>query len=114
MVQRFSDVPGGVAVPKTEGKKILHIALPIDDQTILMASDVPSTNALTIGNNVYISIHTETKDEAKRLFDGLSAGGKIEMPIEDQFWGDYFGSFKDKFGVRWMVNCATDNNVKEE
>ncbi|MDZ7626041.1 MAG: VOC family protein [Ignavibacteriaceae bacterium] len=58
---------------------------------------------VTFGNNFYISIDAESKEEADKLFKGLSEGGKIEMPMADQFWGDYFGSLTDKFGVQWMV-----------
>jgi len=57
------------------------------------------------GNNLYISLSPDTREEADRLFNGLSKDGEIEMPMEDQFWGDYFGSFTDRFGIRWMVNC---------
>lgn len=73
---------------------------------LLMASDiVPGFGqTLTVGNNNYVSIFPDSREEADRLFKGLSEGGNIEMPIEDQFWGDYFGSFQDKFGVHWMVN----------
>jgi len=60
--------------------------------------------SLTVGNNNYISLHPDSREEADRLFAGLSQGGEIEMPMEDQFWGDYFGSFKDKYGVCWMIN----------
>ena len=83
----------------------MHIALPIGDD-LLMASDiVPSFGqTLTVGNNNYVSVFPESKEEADRLFNALSAGGTIEMPIEDQFWGDYFGSFIDKYNVHWMIN----------
>ena len=73
-----------------------------------MASDcLPSQgHVLRQGNNNYISITTDTKEEADKFFNGLSAGGTIEMPMADMFWGDYFGSFVDKFGVCWMVSYA--------
>jgi PhnB protein len=61
---------------------------------------------LTMGDNVLLSVHPDTKDEADRIFKALSAGGEIEMPIADQPWGDYYGHFKDKFGVMWMVNYS--------
>lgn len=87
----------------------MHVALPINEHTILMASDcVPSMgHVLKEGNNMYININAESREDADRLFNGLSAGGTIEMPMEDMFWGDYFGSFKDKFGVQWMVNFGS-------
>ena len=58
------------------------------------------------GTNVYLSLHPDSKEEADRLFKELSKGGKVEMPMEDQFWGDYFGSFTDKFGIKWMINYS--------
>ena len=84
----------------------MHVSLPINENLILMASDcVPSFgHVLTKGNNMYISVSPDSREEAERLFNGLSAGGVIEMPLEDQFWGDYFGSFKDKYGICWMIN----------
>jgi len=66
---------------------------------------------LTIGNNFYIAIQPESKEEAQRLFNGLSAGGKVEMPLQDAFWGAYFGMLQDKFGIQWMVNY--DENQKK-
>ncbi len=77
-----------------------------------MASDiVPSAgHELNTGNNVYVSLHPDSREEADRIFRELSNGGHIEMPIQDQFWGDYFGSFADKFGVRWMVNFSKEQN----
>ena len=86
----------------------MHVSIPIGDGQFLMASDtVPSMgHVLNIGNNNYISITPDSREEADRLFNGLSAGGKVEMPMADMFWGDYFGSFEDKFGVRWMINIS--------
>jgi len=104
---RFKDMPmEGVQIAKDDGNKIMHIGLPIGKDSVLMATDTLESpgQKLVQGNNVYISIHPESKEEANRLFDALSAGGTIEMSIADQPWGDYYGSFKDKFGVLWMVN----------
>ena len=98
----------GVNIPEEDENKILHIGLPIGKDDVLMASDSLESlgQKLTQGNNVYISVHPESKEEADRIFNALSAGGTIEMPIADQPWGDYYGSFKDKFGVLWMVNYS--------
>ncbi|HVE91347.1 MAG TPA: VOC family protein, partial [Actinomycetota bacterium] len=76
------------------------------DGQVLMASDVLTAfgQTFTPGNNVYVSVHPDSREDADRLFRELSAGGDVEMPIADQVWGDYFGSFKDRFGVRWMIN----------
>ncbi|KCZ71390.1 hypothetical protein ANME2D_02118 [Candidatus Methanoperedens nitroreducens] len=106
-VVRFKDMPmEGVNIPKEDENKILHISLPVGKDNVLMASDSLESlgQKLTQGNNVYISVHPESKEEADRIFNALSAGGTIEMPIADQPWGDYYGSFKDKFGVQWMVD----------
>ncbi len=105
-VVRFKDMPmEGVNIPKEDENKIMHISLPVGRDNVLMATDSLESlgQKLMQGNNVYISVHPESKDEADRIFNALSAGGTIEMPISDQLWGDYYGSFKDKFGVQWMV-----------
>ncbi len=108
-IVRFKDMPmEGAKIPKADESKVMHIALPIGRDDVLMASDTLESlgQTLTQGNNVYISVHPETKEEADRIFKALSAGGTIEMPIANQPWGDYWGSLKDKFGVLWMVNYA--------
>src|SRR3712207_2176180 len=109
-VVRFKDMPmEGVTIPTADENKILHIGLLIGHDTVLMASDTLESlgQTLTPGNNVYISIHPDSREEADRIFHALSAGGTIEMPIADQPWGDYYGSFKDQFGVQWMVNYSS-------
>ncbi len=106
---RFKDFPmEGVSIPKEDEDKIMHIALPVGEDNVLMASDaLPSLGQEVIqGNNVYISVHPTSKGEADRIFNALSQGGEIEMPIADQAWGDYYGSLKDKFGVMWMLNYS--------
>ena len=103
---KMSDAPDVEKLPENERNRTMHISLPLSKDTILMASDtVPSMgHKLNKGNNNYISLHPKSREEADRLFNGLSVEGKIEMPMEDQFWGDYYGSFVDKFGVHWMIN----------
>ena len=103
---RFKDMSEGDKMPPEAQNKIMHIALPIGKNITLMATDALESlgQKLTVGNNYYISLETETKNEADRIFNALSAGGKVEMPMQDQFWGAYFGSFADKFGVQWMVS----------
>ena len=106
-VVRFKDMPmEGVNITKEDGDKIMHIGLPIGKDAMLMATDTLESlgQKLVQGNNVYISIHPESKEEADRIFNALSTGGTIEMQIADQPWGDYYGSLTDKFGVQWMVN----------
>ncbi|MHB8093474.1 MAG: VOC family protein [Candidatus Aminicenantales bacterium] len=108
-VVRFKDMPmEGVKIPKEDENKIMHIALPVGNNDVLMASDTLDSLGMKLnqGNNVYLSAHAESKAEADRIFGALSAGGTIEMPLADQPWGDYYGSLKDKFGVLWMVNYS--------
>jgi len=103
--QKMSDMPNSDQVPESDKNLVMHVALPINENTILMASDCSSSMApVNNGNNTYININAESREDADYLFKGLSAGGTIEMPMQDMFWGDYFGSFKDKFGIQWMIN----------
>ena len=105
-VMRFSDNPGCGDIVETDKQKIMHIALPIGGGTVLMGTDALESmgQKLTFGTNFYICLSPDSKEEADRLFNGLSVGGKVEMPIQDMFWGAYWGSFTDKFGVQWMIN----------
>lgn len=110
MMQRFNEIPASPdmpPIPEEEGKRIMHVALPIGNGGMLMASDtMPSMgHTLTEGNNFYVSLHPDNKEEADRLFKGLSEGGTVKMPMTDMFWGAYYGDFKDKFGIQWMINC---------
>jgi PhnB protein len=103
-LQRFKDTPDAATMPAKEQEKIMHVALPIGGN-VLMGTDVPETmEQVKFGTNSSISIDAASEDEANKLFNGLSAGGKISMPLEKMFWGAYFGFFIDKFGVQWMVN----------
>jgi len=113
-LMRFKDNPGCGQMAESDKERIMHVALPIGNGTVLMATDALESmgQKLTLGNNFYIAIAPESKEEAERLFNGLSAGGKIEMPLQDMFWGAYYGSFTDKFGVQWMVNY--DKNRQNE
>jgi PhnB protein len=106
-VIRFKDMPmPGQKLRKEDENKLMHIALPVGKDDILMASDALESHGqkLTVGDNMSISVQPDSREEADRIFKSLSAGGTIEMPIADQPWGDYYGSFTDKFGVPWMVN----------
>jgi PhnB protein len=106
-VVRFKDFPmEGVNIPKDDENKIMHIGLPIGEDNVLMATDALESLGQEVehGNNIYISVHPATKEEADKIFNALSEGAEIEMAIADQAWGDYFGSLKDKFGIPWMVN----------
>jgi PhnB protein len=105
-LMRFRDNPACGEIAEADKNKIMHAALPIGNGTILMATDALESmgQKLNVGNNIYISLSPNSKEEADRVFNGLSQGGKVEMPIQDMFWGDYWGSFADKFGVQWMVS----------
>ena len=107
MVMRFKEVPAeaGSNAPEDQDK-IMHIALPLGKGNVLMASDVVGDmcNSLTEGNNVTLSLSTESKEEADELYKKLSAGGNVTMPIGDTFWGAYFGMATDKFGINWMIS----------
>lgn len=97
---------GQPPIPELEGAKIMHISLPIGKGSILMGSDSSEAfgHTTNIGNNFSISINADSEEEANRLFTGLSAGGKITMPLDKTFWGAYFGMFTDKFDIQWMVD----------
>ena len=104
-IVRFKDLSSPeFQVPEHEANKIMHIALPIG-KNVLMANDVPESMGKTNENEnrSKISISAESKEEADKLFNGLSAEGEIEMPIADSPWGSYFGMFRDKYGIEWIV-----------
>lgn len=105
-ISRFKDMPGSENLSPQDGGKVMHVALLIGKGTTLMASDAIESmgQPLKVGNNFTISILPETEEEAHRLFNGLSAGGQVTMPLEKVFWSALFGMFTDKFGVQWMVN----------
>lgn len=103
---RFKDLASDeFPVPKHEENKIMHIALPIGKGSVLMANDVPEIMGKTNEreNRSKIVISADSKEEADKLFNGLSAGGEIEGPIGDSPWGTYFGCFRDKYGIEWIV-----------
>ena len=103
-LMRFKEAPPEVNFPESEGEKIMHISLPMGQGTILMGSDTPDTMPSTTGTNFSISINAASEEEATKLFQGLSTGGQITMPLEKAFWGAYFGMCCDKFDIHWMVN----------
>lgn len=111
-ITRFGEIPAeeGQPGPSDEDKDlIMNIQLPILGGHLLMGTDAPESMgfSLTKGNDTYICLLPDSRDEADTLFAALSEGGNVEMPMEDQFWGDYFGTFVDKFGTQWMVNYTT-------
>lgn len=105
-VQHFKDTPEAGKLSPADQDKIMHIALPLGDNVILMGTDILESMGqhITMGDNFSISLDTETQEEATTLFNALAQGGSIEMPLEKMFWGAYFGVVIDSFGVHWMVN----------
>ena len=114
-IMRMKDLPNDPNHPISENvaNKIIHIALPIGKGNVLMGSDMGEQfmdQELVTGNRYTISISAESKEEADKLFNGLSAGGQIEMPMADSFWDSYFGMFADKYGIQWMINFDPRQN----
>lgn len=108
-IQRFGDIPVSSEHPHVADevkKMVLHVELPITGNHILMGTDAPKEMGFTLtqGNNMHICIEPETREEADRLFNELSAGGKVTMPMAEMFFGAYFGEFSDKYGINWMIN----------
>jgi PhnB protein len=107
LLSRNKDIPADTQNPTdpSEADKILHVSLPIGKNTVLMGSDRPSKfGPATFGDNIMISISVDSEEEATKLFNGLSAGGSVLMPLGKTFWGAFFGMLKDKFGIQWMVS----------
>ena len=110
-LHRFKDVPvapGQPPMPADTADMVMHVELALLGGHVLMGTDAPDSMGfnLTQGNNVFINLEPDTRAEAEQLFNALAAGGKVQMPLQDMFWGAYFGSLTDAFGVHWMVNCA--------
>ena len=112
-VLRLKDIANDqFPVAEKDENKILHIALPMGKYNMLMANDVPDFlgKVNENENRSKISISAESREEADKLFNGLSAGGQVEMPMDDSPWGSYFGMFRDKYGIEWMVEFDPKNN----
>ena len=110
-ISRFVDVPaqeGQPPIADADKNLVMHVVLPILGGHMLMGTDAPESMGMhvTLGNNMHINLEPDTKEETGRLFNALSQGGKIGMPLQDMFWGAYFGSCTDKYGIQWMFNCA--------
>jgi PhnB protein len=105
---RFRDIPdltGKEKMTEKELNMVVHIALPIGDNLLLATDALESMgHSLSIGNNTSMSLHPDTREEADRLYNALSAGGQATTPMDDMFWGDYWGMLTDKFGTQWMIN----------
>ena len=112
-IHRFRDMPPHPDHPlaATDADLVMHVELPLLGGHLLMGTDAPESMGFKVapGNNVYINLEPDSRAETDRLFAALADGGKVEMPLQDMFWGAYFGSLTDRFGVQWMFNCASKN-----
>ncbi len=111
-INRFSSIPPAPDQPplaESDQDLVMHVELPILGGHVLMGTDAPESMGFTVtqGNNVYINLEPDTRGETDRLFSALSVSGKVEMALQEMFWGDYFGSLTDQFGIRWMFNCSS-------
>lgn len=109
-IMRMGDVPASPANPpmaEADKNLVMHVELRILNSHTLMGTDAPESMGFKVnfGNNSYINLQPDTRKETVELFDKLSAGGQVTMDLQDMFWGDYFGTCTDKFGVLWMFNC---------
>lgn len=107
-IMRFGDMPSREPVSDELKNLVMHVEMPITGGHVLMGTDAPEEMGFHVnfGNNIYINLEPDTREETKRLFDALAAGGQVEMELQDMFWGAYFGTCKDKYGVQWMFNCS--------
>lgn len=104
-IMKMGSAPGAENLSDEMKNRVLHVSLPIGDNLLMGSDIVPEMGQkLQTGNSSYISLHTDSRADADRIFTALAEGGEVEMPMEDQFWGDYFGSLQDKFGIFWMIN----------
>ncbi|MFN0178238.1 MAG: VOC family protein [Gemmatimonadales bacterium] len=109
-IARFKDMPaqpGQPPVPPGDANLVMHVELPILGGHVLMGTDAPESSGfkLTAGNNITLNVEPDTRAETERLFTDLGAGGTVDMPLQEMFWGSYFGILTDRFGIRWMFNC---------
>ena len=109
-IHRFGSIPqdGSFELTPEQKNLVMHVGLVLPEGQMIMGSDMlPGMGPARVeGNNYSISVHPDSRQEADRIFGALAEGGTITMPIADQFWGDYFGSLTDRFGINWMVNYS--------
>ncbi|MBD3636348.1 MAG: VOC family protein [Crocinitomicaceae bacterium] len=109
-IGRFKEMPkvdGAPEMPPEQGEKLMHVSLPISDETSIMGSDSGGDwgKKIVQGNNFSVSVNSNSEEEARRIFNALAENGKITMPFDKTFWQSWFGMCEDKFGINWMVNC---------
>jgi PhnB protein len=114
-IGKYKDAPeeeGGEALSEEDSNRIMHVSLPIGSSVLMGSDSHPKFGDVGFGDNFSISISAESTEEADKIFSGLTAGGRVDMPMQKTFWSPYFGMLKDKFGVNWMIdlaNCDEDN-----
>jgi PhnB protein len=102
---RYRDMPDGDKLPENEKDRIMHMALPLKNGALYGSDSLDSRGPrITAGNSVYIMIAPESEEEARNIYEALSAGGEIEMALSKMFWGDLYASFKDRYGIWWMID----------
>jgi len=106
IVSRFNEMPAEMPVPEGYGEKVMHISLDVDGKPMLMGSDAPEGFGppFNAGNNVHLSLDAESEVAAKRLYDALSEGGAVTMPLEPTFWAKLFAMVTDRYGINWMIS----------
>jgi PhnB protein len=106
LLQTMKETPGIPNLSSEDAEKIMHVSLPIGENMILHGTDALESmgQKLILGNNVHIMLNPQSKQDADKYYAALSSGGNNLMPMQDMFWGDYYGSFTDKFGIQWMIN----------
>ena len=105
VIQSFADGPPEMAVPDEVKDQVMHVSLPVGTSTLMGSDRGPGNPPVNTGSNFSISISPDSRDEADTLFSRLSDGGSVSMPMQDMFWGAYFGTCEDRFGISWMINC---------
>lgn len=111
-INRYGDIPPSEDMPPMSDEvkqRVMHVALPILAGHVIMGTDAVEGmgHPFSAGNNVYLNLEPDTREETDRLYAALSEGGEIEMPLQEMFWGDYYAAFTDRFGTKWMLNCAS-------
>ncbi len=111
-ISRMGDAPSGPdqkPISEEDKNLVMHVSLPTLAGHRIMGTDAPESMGFKLnqGNNVYINLEPDTRAQTEKLFNALAEDGTVEMPLQEMFWGDYFGSLKDKFGVQWMFNCSS-------
>jgi len=116
-ITRHGEVPaheGQTELSDEDKRLVMNVQLPILGGHLLMGTDVPESMGVQVnqGNNVSICLDPDTRAEADALFAALSEGGSVQMPLQEMFWGDYFGSLVDRYGVQWMINCTSSSSAR--